>query len=40
MNFVAANGNLSITLPEWVWAIIGVMLVLGVISLFTKRGRL
>lgn len=39
MSIVQSGGNLVITLPDWLWVVLLVFLVLGVLSLFAHRGR-
>jgi len=40
MSIIGNTSTLVITLPTWLWAILGLLLVLGVISLASRfRGR-
>lgn len=39
MSFIVLGGNLQITAPTWVWAAVGVLFLLAVVNMLTKKGR-
>lgn len=39
MSIVNKGTELLITLPTWLWAVMALLLVLGVINMFARRGR-